>query len=196
MRRIFSVPQFLQTVICCRSFLDKLDLKEDCHGVPQVYYVFRDGNPNAQHICRNVLRRGRVEKQFRLLLLPSVHAPENFPQMLTLDLELEVLNLQKPRKYDELNQTFPRLMDTYGITKARQFRVLPQKCRVTSKGIHAYFLHGTYKLRPLCCELMLTYLYKLKAFGVATSREPYVSRCGIFDLTYFSTGWLVCVCAR
>jgi len=73
-------PNKLETLT--RSFLDKLDLKDDCHGVPQVYYVFRDGNPNAQHICRNVL------------------------------------------KYDELNQTFPRLMDTYGITKVKSLPTL------------------------------------------------------------------------
>ncbi|CAE7575921.1 unnamed protein product [Symbiodinium sp. CCMP2456] len=96
-----------------RSLLNKLDLKDDCHGVPQVYYVFRDGNPNAQRICGNVL------------------------------------------KYEELNQSFPRLMETYGIS---QVKSLPK--------LHENMGHCTVRPTPATISMVREfYARDYEAFG-------------------------------
>ncbi|CAE7599925.1 hypothetical protein AK812_SmicGene34061 [Symbiodinium microadriaticum] len=59
-------PQKLEDLT--RMFVDKLDLKQDCHAVPQVYYVFQDGNPKAAPICRHVLKFHEVNQSFPALM--------------------------------------------------------------------------------------------------------------------------------
>ena len=51
-----------------RKALRLLDLKNDCHFVPQVYYVFKDGDPTAPRICRHVLKYDDIDSRFPMLV--------------------------------------------------------------------------------------------------------------------------------
>ncbi|CAE7506383.1 unnamed protein product [Symbiodinium microadriaticum] len=51
-----------------RKALLLLDLKNDCHFVPQVYYVFQDGDPTAPRICRHILKYDDIDSGFPMLM--------------------------------------------------------------------------------------------------------------------------------
>ena len=70
--RLSRTPKPFLAVPENRMFVDKLDLKQDCHAVPQVYYVFQDGNPKAAPICRHVLKLGDTELHHRSWWLAGI----------------------------------------------------------------------------------------------------------------------------
>ena len=62
----FCSPKGLEDNI--RKYLDQVDLKGDCHFVPQAYYVFQNGDPKAPKICHHMLRFETIHEEFKELM--------------------------------------------------------------------------------------------------------------------------------
>ncbi|CAE7287023.1 unnamed protein product [Symbiodinium necroappetens] len=135
----------------CTMFVDKLDLKQDCHAVPQVYYVFQDGNPKAAPICRHVLKLGDTELHHRSWWLAGI---------------ISVL-YRLFRKFHEVNQSFPALMESYGLREVKLLSSLgdPVSEGFSSRGC-ALAVGGTLTPTPATLRMVQEfYAQDYEAFG-------------------------------
>ncbi|CAE7707765.1 unnamed protein product [Symbiodinium pilosum] len=59
-------PQKLEQLT--QKALNAVDLKIDCHLIPQVYYVYQDGEPTAPRICHHILKYESMSSEFPALM--------------------------------------------------------------------------------------------------------------------------------
>ena len=71
-------PQTLEQLT--QKAFNTVNLRSDCHLIPQVYYVYQDGEPTAPRICHHVLKYESMISEFPALMrkygLDKVH-PEH-----------------------------------------------------------------------------------------------------------------------